>query len=134
MKIYKQYKINVVIPFVTMGDIAFLLLIFLIVTSSIQKLPDIKFQLPQSTQFDKIKNNDNLEILIDQDNQIYIEEQIYTLNELQSSLFKGKKCIISADAKASFQLIHNIIDIVKEKNYEKVIFTVKRETTINKGE
>ena len=130
MKISKHFKINIVIPFVTMADIAFLLLIFLIVTSSVQKRPDLKLSLPESEQFDKIKKKENIELFIDANNEIVFEQSGYSLKELRKIFPSAKTCIINADKEADFNMVYQIIELLKKNNYEKVSFAVKRQTGI----
>ena len=130
MNISKHFKINIIVPFVTMADIAFLLLIFLIVTSSIQKRPDLKLALPESEQFDKIKNKENIELFIANNGEIVFNKEKYNLEELRKLLPVGKECVINADRKTDFKLVHKIIELLKKNNYEKVSFAVKRQTAI----
>lgn len=130
MKIGRKFKTNIIIPFVTMADIAFLLLIFLIVTSSVQKNPDIKLTLPESTQFDKIEKKISLELFISEENTIMMDDQIFNLKELKQFVKPGKQCVINADKQADFKLIYQIIQLLKENQYEKISFSVKRESTL----
>ncbi|MBN1622625.1 MAG: biopolymer transporter ExbD [Endomicrobiales bacterium] len=131
MKASRQYKINVIIPFVTMADIAFLLLIFLIVTSSVQKNPELKLTLPQSAQFDKIKKKKNVELFVSKGGEIIFEQDRYDVNDLISVLPEDEQCIISADKETDFKLIHNIIEVLKNNDYEKIAFTVTRKADIS---
>ena len=129
MRITRHFKTKIIIPFVTMADIAFLLLIFLIVTSSIQKRPDLKLSLPESEQIDKIKSEGNIELFITENKIIFNKHQC-NLKGLIKFLPKGKECVINADRKTDFKLIYKIIELLKKNNYEKVSFAVKRQTGI----
>ncbi|MBU1078808.1 MAG: biopolymer transporter ExbD [Spirochaetes bacterium] len=130
MKKKSKYKINVIVPFVTMADIAFLLLIFLIVTSSVQKRPDIRLSLPESAQFDKIEKKKITEITVDKRNVITFEKREYSLPALKKALIPLKKCIISADKEADFRIIYEIMEVLKKKGFETVSFDVIRRATI----
>lgn len=130
MKSCKKFKASIVIPFVTMADIAFLLLIFLIVTSSVQKSPDIKLVLPDSTQFDKISKTENTEIFVTDINEIIINNVKYSLKKLPNVLSYNKQSIINADKEADFKTIYQIIELLKKSNYEKISFAIKRKTTL----
>lgn len=133
MKIEKQYKINIIVPFVTMADIAFLLLIFLIISSSTQKTPSLKLSLPKSRQFDRIKKTGNVEIFVTPDNKIVYNKKKCDLGELKNILLPGKLCVISADKETDFKMIYQIIELLKENNYENLSFAVKRQTGVFSG-
>ncbi len=133
MKIEKQYKINIIVPFVTMADIAFLLLIFLIISSSSQKTPSLKLSLPESRQFDRIKKTGNVEIFVTPDNEIVYNKKKCDLGELRNILLPGKLCVISADKETDFKMIYQIIELLKENNYENLSFAVKRQTGVFSG-
>ncbi len=125
----KKFKINVLVPFVTMADIAFLLLIFLIVTSSIKKTNEFKIDIPESTQFDKIENKNIIEIYITKDANIIYNNKVIKYKKFKKQLLSGKKCIINCDENINFKLIYKIIELLKSKNYEKVLFSVKRKNS-----
>ncbi len=126
MKSCKKFKASIVIPFITMADIAFLLLIFLIVSSSVQKNSDIKLVLPESTQFDKVSKTKNTEIFVTDLNEIIFNNIKYSLKELPNVLSYNKQSVINADKGADFKTIYQIIELLKKSNYEKISFAIKK--------
>ncbi len=126
MKIGQRYTTRIIIPFVTMADIAFLLLIFLIVTSSVQKQPPIKILVPDSSVFNQIEKKDITEIFITANGKIYYNGREINLKNLKNSLPLNGNCVINADKDVDFNIIYDITEILKEIGYEKVSFAVKR--------
>ncbi len=129
MKMERRYKTKIIIPFVTMADIAFLLLIFLIVTSSVQKKPAIKISVPESSVFDQIERKGITEIFIDAKERIYFNNETIELKDLKKFIPENKNCIISADREVKFNKIYKIFNILKEVRYEKITFVIKRKST-----
>lgn len=117
-----------------MADIAFILLIFLIVTSSYQKTHRQKLDLPRAHRSQPLQKKDTLEFYISHDNRIFINGSPVTLAKIRTTLPSEQQCIITGDRKASFRLIHQIIDIVREKKYARVFFTIRRKKTLSRAE
>ncbi len=126
----KRKKINIMIPFVTMADIAFLLLIFLIVTSAVGKRPEVPLRLPDSTQFDKIKQEENVELYVTSKNELFLNKKQYSIIQLRKNLPDNDRCIISADRNADFETIYKIIKLLQDKSYKSISFSVIRKETL----
>ena len=104
-------------------DIIFLLLIFFMLTSSFIFQPGIKVNLPKAVTSEIIQK-ENLILVIDKDNKIYIEERLMSDEELESRLHlaaqAGKPLLIKADRRASMGEVVRIWDLCRQKNIEKI--------------
>lgn len=130
MKIERRYKLNIIIPFVTMADIAFLLLIFLILSSSLKKTPDIKLSLPTAEQFEKIRDRENAEVFVSGGNDIILNRKKCDFEALNSLLPQEERCIISGDGEADFDTVYKIMETLKENDFKRITFAIKRKTDI----
>lgn len=128
MKKERRYNTKIIIPFVTMADIAFLLLIFLIVTSAVQKKPSVKISLPEATVFDQIERKNVTEIFIDAEERIYFNNEIIDLKDLKKFIPQNKNCFVSADRDVKFENVYKILNLLKRIGYEKLTFAVKRQS------
>lgn len=69
----KKERLAVTIPVASMGDIAFLLIIFFLVASEFNKDREVPMQLPRSAEVEKIKVKVAASVDIDQDGRIYLD-------------------------------------------------------------
>lgn len=118
---YKKKRALLTPDLTPLIDVAFLLLIFFIVSSTFNKYGSIKVELPTSTIESVKEENEALEIIIDKDNRYFInykedKKREVTFEELDSYLTSGVKSVaITGDKNLKYQ---NIIDVVsKVKNH-----------------
>ncbi len=126
----KYYRLKLFIPFVTLADIAFLILIFFIITSysdsgnNLINLPEIKYEIA--------KYNDNTNIIkfyISKENIIYYKSKKYNiinLKDLKERIKQYRSAIIIADKESKFFIIYKLINLLSEKGYKNIFFMVKR--------
>jgi len=104
-------------------DVIFLLLIFFMLTSSFIFQPGIKVNLPKAITSEIIQM-ENLILVLDKNNKVYVEDRIMTDEELKSMLSiarqKSQPILIKADRKASLGEVVRIWDLCRQENIEKV--------------
>ena len=111
-------------------DVIFLLLIFFMLTSSFILQPGIKVNLPAAIT-SKIVPKENLEILINNKDHIYISKTRITVDELTSRLRMASKqetpVLIRSDKKASLGKVVKVWDLCREVGISNVnIATVQQ--------
>lgn len=111
-------------------DVIFLLLIFFMLTSSFILQPGIKVNLPAAIT-SKIVPKENLEILINNEDHIYIQKKRITIKELTSRLKMAAKAetpvLIRSDKQASLGKVVNVWDLCREVGISNVnIATVQQ--------
>ena len=75
MKKKKKQRRAVPVPVASMGDIAFLLIIFFMVCSELSKEKDVPLVLPMSEYVEKIEKDIAARVQIDEMGQIYLDGQ-----------------------------------------------------------
>ncbi len=111
-------------------DVIFLLLIFFMLTSSFIFQPGIKVNLPKAITSEIIQM-ENLILVIDKNNKVYVEDRIMTGEELRSMLHiarqKSQPILIKADRRASLGDVVRIWDLCRQENIEKVNIATTQE-------
>ncbi len=111
-------------------DIVFLLLIFFMLTSSFIFQPGIKVNLPKAITGEIIQR-ENLILVIDKNNKVYVEDRIMTEEELRSMLNiarqKAQPILIKADRRASLGEVVRIWDLCRQENIEKINIATTQE-------
>lgn len=117
VKIPKNESLNIV-PFI---DIMLVLLAIVLSVSTFIAQGKIQIELPQSTNQEQQKDEKKVQILVDKDNQIYLDEKAIALENLKVELEKlDSKTLVElrSDKDAKFETFIQIIDILKGKAHE----------------
>ena len=111
-------------------DIIFLLLIFFMLSTSFTFQSGIHVKLPKAVTSDTIKQ-ENLIIVITNENVIYLNNKIVTLEELQDALLKSKSSkrpiLIKSDRRASMGRIVDVWDLCRKLGIERINIATNRE-------
>jgi biopolymer transport protein ExbD len=115
-----------------MIDIVFLLLIFFLVSSTLQgeeALYNIK--VPDSS-IGRTKNVEMVNIFLDKNNKIYYNQKEYSRQEIESLLAdirseKNNKVKIYADKESNFEAVVFLIEKFKNKNFQNISFALREE-------
>ena len=93
MKLHRRKKMGIAVPTTSMGDIAFLLIIFFMVCSNFAKEARISYDAPQATDVDKVKNAPT-SVVLDEDGELYVNGKpvadAQTVESLIESFLAGK--------------------------------------------
>ena len=119
MKIKKRTRRQPLIPINAMSDIAFLLLIFIMLLSLMNYRREIKIEYPESIYQEITQKDKNFEIWIDREGVVYYKNKI-----IETAALEG--LIVDAIIKNPDVRIHIIADKnTKYKNVDKVINILK---------
>jgi biopolymer transport protein ExbD len=120
---------------ISMTDVVFLLIIFLLITSNFTSQTGIPIKLPGSTSSQK-QSLQVLHVIYENDDSIVFMEQrfnIYNLAEPLQKVFRNKDQVVrlSAAKETDLQKVINLMDIVRGCGYEKIFIATERPDQAN---
>jgi len=120
---------------ISMTDVVFLLIIFLLITSNFTSQTGIPIKLPGSTSSQK-QSLQVLHVIYENDDSIVFMEKRYTINSLSEplqSVFRNKDQVVrlSAAKETDLQKVINLMDIIRGCGYEKIFIATERPETAN---
>ena len=117
IKIPKNESLNIV-PFI---DIMLVLLAIVLSVSTFIAQGKIQIELPQSANQEQQKDEKKLKVLVNKENQIYLDDVLVGLEELKVKLesLEAKTMVeLHSDKDAKFETFIQIVDILKGKGHE----------------
>ncbi len=117
VKIPKNESLNIV-PFI---DIMLVLLAIVLSVSTFIAQGKIQIELPQSANQEQPKDEKKVQIIVDNNNQIYLDEKVIALEMLKMELEKiDSKTLVElrSDKNAKFETFIQVVDILKGKAHE----------------
>jgi len=129
MKFQRDSKIENQVPTSSMADIAFLLLIFFMVTTIFKLEDGLKITLPRAETAAKQKRERILRVWIDAVGNISIQDKLVKLEHIEdimvNALSENPLVIIAfnADHRTPAGIVHDVMEELKEANAIRVSFT-----------
>lgn len=124
------------IPTASMGDIAFLIIIFFMTTSIFSREKGLKTILPEKGQEVKIKSENILTIAVNPNGEVLIKDNIVTIPEVRAivsdTLAKNKELVIAlrVSRTAPYKTMIEVYDELKLTKAERIsLIPVKEETS-----
>ncbi|GHU41144.1 hypothetical protein FACS1894190_08880 [Spirochaetia bacterium] len=131
MKFRRERK-SPAIPMNAMSDVAFLLLIFIIVVSLINYQKVVKIDYPEARQTAQdVDIEKNLNLWVDKDGTAYIDGTVANLKDIENELTlvyqtaPETRVHIIADRNTPFKNVNSILEILQLLEYRVVSFVVK---------
>ncbi|GHV68765.1 biopolymer transporter ExbD [Spirochaetia bacterium] len=130
MKIQRRVK-KFVVPLNSMSDVAFLLLIFIMLVSLINYRREVKIEYPEAETAKKTSAEKNLEIWVDQQGALYLDGIPASLGAIEEGIIEAyqkapdTRVHIIADRNTPFEYIHRVLDILQILQYRVVSFVVR---------
>jgi len=128
MAIESRNKTNKNFSMSGMSDIVFLLLIFFMITSTLVVPASQSVKLPESNN--QTQSNPVLVVSIDIDKTIYVDDQAYSIGELESVLRKKLESYgeaptvrLNADRDLNMDEVFSFLDIAKRNRYKVILGT-----------
>ena len=121
------------IPLFSMADVAFLLLIFIMLVSLINFRREVRIQYPEAETARRVSAENNLEIWIDLYGNLYLNGEISNLSLVEGSIAEtyrntpGTRVHVIADRYTRFENVHKVLDILQLLEHRVVSFVVKNE-------
>ena len=133
MKFKRDSKIENKVPTSSMADIAFLLLIFFMVTTIFKLEDGLKVTLPRAETAAKQKRELTLRIWIDAVGNIAIQDKLVKVEQvrdiMKDALSENFRLIVAfnADHRTPAGIVHDVMEQLKEANAIRVSFTADPE-------
>lgn len=131
MKIERHKRKIITIPISSMSDIAFLLLIFIMLLALINYKKIIKIDYPEANYKEVTQADSNLEIWIDVNGVIYYKGNIIELKSLENIIVDtvtkkpDTRIHIIADKNTPYKNVDKVVEILKLLQHRVVSFVVK---------
>ena len=132
MKLKRNRK-HVFVPLFSTSDIAFLLLIFIMLVSLINYRKEVKILYPEAETAKKVTAEKNLEIWVDRAGNLYLNGNLSNLTFVEQGIIEAYRTApdtrvhIIADRNTPFANVHKVLDILQLLQYRVVSFVVKNE-------
>ncbi len=134
LKIKKKRQMKVMIPTASMADIAFLLLIFFMVTTVFKKDKGLRIELPTAATTERLVKQRGLAAVwvnkygkITVDDNFVRPKQIVPIMRRKIAEEPGLIVLIKSDKNAKYGVIEQIMDALKEAQAYRVVFVTKKE-------
>jgi len=127
----RQRKKGFVIPLNSMSDVAFLLLIFIMIVALINYRKEVKIEYPEAKTVLRTSAEKNLEVWIDRGGGIYLDGEVADLSALEVKITQlytsapDTRVHIIADRYTPYEKINNALEILQILQYRVVSFVVK---------
>jgi biopolymer transport protein ExbD len=122
------------IPTASMADIAFLLLVFFMVTTIFRLEEGIPITFPEAEQTEQVPIEKVCHIWMNEQGLIVINDAVVTLNQVEgiiSQKIAANPALIVAfnvDEKTKYRLVSDVIEKLKRVNALRVSFTARKES------
>jgi len=130
MKLRREKK-GFVIPLNSMSDVAFLLLIFIMIVALINYRKEVKIEYPEAKTVLRTSAEKNLEVWIDRAGGIYLDGESADLSALEAKIAQlytsapDTRVHIIADRHTPYERINNALEVLQILQYRVVSFVVK---------
>jgi biopolymer transport protein ExbD len=139
MKFEKNQKIKNKVPTSSMADIAFLLLIFFMVTTIFKMEDGLPVALPRAETAQKQEREKIMHIWIDAGGKVSINDKIVVISQVEDILvmmLSERPDIIvafNADDRAPYGTVSDVMEELKDANAIRVSFTSDPETSTQRS-
>ena len=126
MALKKRKKQGVEINSSSMADIAFLLLIFFLVTTTVDTDKGLSLVLPEKGQITEVKKDNIKNLLINANGQILLDEQPVTIGQVRErarAMMQANPFVIfsvKTDAQTKYDIYIDVIDQLKQANATRI--------------
>jgi len=130
MKLKRKPK-SFSIPLNSMSDVAFLLLIFIMLVALINYRKEVKIDYPEAKMALRTSEKKNLEVWVDVEGEIYLDGEPSNYMELERKITElylnapDTRVHIIADKNTAYEKINSILEIFQLLQYRVVSFVVK---------
>ena len=119
------------VPVSSMSDVAFLLLIFIMLMALINFRREVRIEFPQVANAKKVSSDKNLEIWVDLAGNLYLDGVLTDINGIQNGIIEAYKISeetrvhILADRGVSFAYVQQVLEVLQILQHRTVSFVVK---------
>ena len=108
----------------------FLLLIFLLISSTFLEQPGIKLELPETKNSETVKQRE-FSLFVNKEGKIFLNDEEMKESELEAKIkkvlpeMKDKAIILKADNNATHGVVVRVMDIIKRGGVKKLVIGTK---------
>lgn len=119
------------VPLNSMSDVAFLLLIFIMLVSLINYRKEVKIDYPEAETAKKTSLQNNLEIWVDEAGLLYLDGDRADIRAIENSIITAyqdapdTRIHIIADRDTPFEYVNRVLQLLQLLQYRVVSFVVK---------
>jgi len=127
----RRKKKSFFIPLNSMSDVAFLLLIFIMIVALINYRKEVKIEYPEAKTAQRTSAEKNLEVWIDREGEIYLDGDLSGYDVLERKIAElyvnapDTRVHIIADRNTPYEKINSVLEIFQILQYRVVSFVVK---------
>jgi biopolymer transport protein ExbD len=127
----KRERKNFIVPLNSMSDVAFLLLIFIMLVSLINYRKEVKIDYPVGDTSKKVNAEKNLEIWIDKTGNVYLDGDRSTLGDVETAVAAlyatapDTRIHFIVDRDTPYMFVNSGLNILKQFQYRVVSLVVK---------
>ncbi|MDR2476356.1 MAG: biopolymer transporter ExbD [Treponema sp.] len=131
MRLSRKKNKEFYIPLNSMSDVAFLLLIFIMLVALINYRKEVKIEYPEAKTALRTSAEKNLEVWVDRDGGVYLDGDpgdLLTLERTIAELYRSApdtRVHIIADRNTPYEKINAVLEILQVLQYRVVSFVVK---------
>jgi len=131
MKLNRGKNKNFYIPLNSMSDVAFLLLIFIMLVALINYRKEVKIEYPNAKTALRTSEEKNLEVWIDREGGVYLDGDDADLLVLEGKIAElyrnapDTRVHIIADRNTPYEKINAVLEVLQVLQYRVVSFVVK---------
>ena len=142
MGLKRRHDAQPVIPTASMADIAFLLIVFFMVTITFEKdktqvvLPktELRFEIPKEVAYISVTNNGYIRVTNGDDmSQPIPAEDVVTFAGNLVATYPQRAVVLKADAEVPYRNIDKILDSLKQAKVE-LIYLLSEQQTVEEGQ
>ncbi len=134
MRFARKSRVGATVPTASMADIAFLLLVFFMVSTVFVRYRGLKVELPDAEKIEKLEMRRHVtSIWVGANGAINIDDSIVSLNQvgplIHAQLTANPRLIVSlkADGRAEFGLVSDVIQELRKVEALRINFATDRE-------
>jgi biopolymer transport protein ExbD len=130
MKLARRSR-RFMVPLNSMSDVAFLLLIFIMLVALINYRKEVKIEYPEAERAKKTSAEKNLEIWVDRAGNLYLDGTASDLGTIEAGIIEAyqkapdTRVHIIADRNTPFGRVNRVLEILQLLQYRVVSFVVK---------
>jgi biopolymer transport protein ExbD len=132
MRLKEKQNVRAQIPTASMADIAFLLIIFFMLTTAFAKEKGLKLMLPEKEEEVKVKKENIMNVFINAKGQVKIGEEEVSLENIKEKvellLLENDSLIFSLtiDEDCKYNNVIKVFDELRQANATRIAFTPPR--------
>lgn len=133
MKIKRRARRSPIVPINSMSDIAFLLLIFIMLISLINYRKEVKIEYPEADLTEVTQADKNLELWIDSKGNLYLQGEPVNKEDMEGWVAQSiaedpsARIHIIADKNTTYRDINFLVEMLQILQHRVVSFVVKEE-------